>query len=374
MGEKNIKERGIIMLKFKIRPFDVLFLGSGRPFNLGDTAISLFPPLPHTLAGAICSKMYHSRKISPSRVLKAIYGPFLFNEKENLIYFPKPTEIYRGRKKEGKVDKIYLLKFFDRDTKVFKAENTNKPEEVDNLAVYCGSEEIEPFKGFISTEGLKCWLEGRKMNKNDIKTTEEIFKEEKRVGIKQDISVHTVVQEDGLYRIDFVRLRENWGLVFWVNFNYGDKNMEKANLKNDEDILEIFNSDIKVLKLGGEMRAVSYEVEVDERSQFFKLFKQPELKKGDTIKILFLTPGVYERFIPQISGVKIISIVSDGYLNVGLHSLYLSKYKLMKKALLPGTVIYGTVENEKEVSNLWLSSSDGLNGFIGSNLIIYGKV
>ena len=40
--------------------------------------------------------------------------------------------------------------------------------------------------------------------------------------------------------------------------------MEKANLKNDEDILEIFNSDIKVLKLGGEMRAVSYEVEVDE--------------------------------------------------------------------------------------------------------------
>jgi len=364
------------MLKFKIRPFDVLFLGSGRPFNLGDTAVSLFPPSSHTLAGAICSKIYHEREVNPSRVLKTVYGPFFLfsNEKEKLIYFPKPFDIYKGRKKEGKIQEVYLLRPFNRNARVFKPENTNKPGGIDTLAVYYGSEEVESFNGFISQEALKNWLEGRKIGKDDVKMPQEIFEEERRVGIKQDTSVHTVVQEDGLYRIDFVRLRENWGLVFWVNFNYGDKNMEKANLKNDEDILEIFNSDIKVLKLGGEMRAVSYEVEVDERSQFFKLFKQPELKKGDTIKILFLTPGVYERFVPQISGVKIISIVSDGYLNVGLHSLYLSKYKLMKKALLPGTVIYGTVENEKEVSNLWLSSSDGLNGFIGSNLIIYGKV
>ena len=217
------------MLKFEVKPFDVLFLGSGRPFHVGDTAVSIFPPLPHTLAGAICSKIYHERKINPSRVLKRIYGPFLHfsSGKEKLIYFPKPFDICRGRKKEEKIQEVYLLRPFERNTRVFKPENTNKPEEIDNLAVYYGSEEVEPFKGFVSQGGLKDWLEGRKINKDDIKTPQEIFKEEKRVGIRQDVSVHTVVQEDGLYRIDFVRLKENWSLVFWVNFNYGDKNMEK---------------------------------------------------------------------------------------------------------------------------------------------------
>jgi len=364
------------MLKFEIKPFDVLFLGSGKPFHVGDTAVSIFPPLPHTLAGAICSKIYHERKINPSRVLKRIYGPFLHfsSGKEKLIYFPKPFDICRGRKKEEKIQEVYLLRPFERNTRVFKPENTNKPEEIDNLAVYYGSEEVEPFKGFVSQGGLKDWLEGRKINKDDIKTPQEIFKEEKRVGIRQDVSVHTVVQEDGLYRIDFVRLKENWSLVFWVDFNYEDKDMERVNLKNDEDVVEIFDSGMKVLKLGGEMKTVCYKVEIDEKLQFFKLFKQPKLKKGDVVKILFLTPGIYRRFVPQISGIKIIGMVSDDYLNVGLYSYYLGRYKLMKKALPPGTVVYGEVESEKEVGGLWFSSSNGLNGFIGSNLIIYGKM
>jgi len=364
------------MLKFEIKPFDVLFLGSGKPFQVGDTAISIFPPLPHTLAGAICSKIYHEREINPSRVLKTIYGPFLLfsNDKEKLIYFPKPLDIYRVRKKEEKIQEVYLLRPFNRNAGVFKPENTNKLGEIDTLAVYYGSEEVEPFNGFISQEGLKNWLEGRKIDRDDVKMPQEIFEEERRIGIKQDTSVHTVVQEDGLYRIDFVRLRENWGLVFWINFNYGDENMEKANLKSDEDVFEIFDSDIKVLKLGGEMKTVCYKVEIDEKSQFFELFKQPELEEGDAVKILFLTPGIYGRFVPQISGIKIMGIVSDDYLNAGLHSYHLGRYKLMKKALPAGTVIYGEVKSEKEVSNLWFSSSNGSNGFVGSNLIIYGKV
>ncbi len=33
------------MIKFTLTPYDVLFFGSGRPFNRGDVVASIFPPL-----------------------------------------------------------------------------------------------------------------------------------------------------------------------------------------------------------------------------------------------------------------------------------------------------------------------------------------
>ncbi|RKX58202.1 MAG: type III-B CRISPR module-associated protein Cmr3 [Thermodesulfobacteriota bacterium] len=349
------------MIKFKIEPFDVLFFGSGRPFNLGDTASSIFPPLPHTLAGAISSKIYE-KGIKDYRVLKKIIGPFLFNEDEKKFYFPKPADICRKRKEKN--GNIYLLSLFKGNTRLFKSENTNKPGEIDIFSVYYGSEQIEFFKGFISKEGLKDWLEGKIIDKKEIKLADEIFKEEKRIGIKQDMSFHTVVELHGLYRIDFIRLKENWSLVLWVEFD-----CEVLN-KNEDEIFNFFNDSVKVLKLGGEMKAVRYEIE---KVNGFNFFEKPKLENNDIIKILFLTPGIYDSFIPKIDGVEIKSIICEGYLNVGLHSLRLNKKRVMKKSLPSGTVIYGQVEDKEKVKNLWLSSSDGSNGFIGSNLIIYGK-
>jgi len=41
------------MIKLEISPFDVLFFGDGKPFNMGGTAKSMALPMPHTVAGAI---------------------------------------------------------------------------------------------------------------------------------------------------------------------------------------------------------------------------------------------------------------------------------------------------------------------------------
>jgi len=58
------------MLKFIIKPYDVLFFGSGRPFNRGDVVVSAFPPHPNTFASAICSKIYQFKNIDISRNFK----------------------------------------------------------------------------------------------------------------------------------------------------------------------------------------------------------------------------------------------------------------------------------------------------------------
>jgi len=206
------------MLKFVIQPFDVLFFRDARPFNVGDTARSIFPPFPHTFAGAICSVIY--QQVKDPQILKNVYGPFLYCESENKIYFPKPADIYSERKKEEKTEKLFSLKLSDdADFSLFKFDNANKPNDIARMPLYKGQEEVEPFEGLISEDGLQKWINGDVVDKSEIKTFKEIFEYEERVGIKQNLATHTVVEEDGLYRIKFLRLKDGWKFVFYAEFD-----------------------------------------------------------------------------------------------------------------------------------------------------------
>lgn len=67
------------MLKFTIKPLDVLIFGSGKPFNMGGVADSIFPPFPHSFASAVFAKFYSETKIAIANdkgIYKAVYGPF----------------------------------------------------------------------------------------------------------------------------------------------------------------------------------------------------------------------------------------------------------------------------------------------------------
>jgi len=359
------------MLKFKIKPYDVLFFGSGKPFNLGDTARSIFPPFPHTFAGAICSKIYWKYKIDITKILKDVYGPFLYNEKDKKIYFPKPADIYTEKKEKD--DKIYLLKFKNENHKLFNPKNTNKPNPIENFAVYFGDKEVEGFEGFISQDGLKEWLNGKIPDKNEILKFGDVFEHENRVGIKQEMSYHTVVQEDGLYRIDFLRLKDNWSFVFWVDFD--DNELKKVGL-DENKILDLFNKEPKALKLGGEMRSAYYEVEISDIKNL--LGQALKVNQGDIIKILFLTPATFSNsgnnILPSISGIKIKSLVSNGFVNLAIDSKGLGLNKFVKKGLKAGSVIYAEVDNNFSHNSFWLKFLERDKNFIGSNLVIYGKV
>ncbi len=88
------------MISFILNPFDVLFFGSGKPFNIGSQdTISIFPPFPHTLASSICSAVYHHKGIDVDQILKSVYGSFL--EYKGKVYFPKPLDIL-NKKRRGK--------------------------------------------------------------------------------------------------------------------------------------------------------------------------------------------------------------------------------------------------------------------------------
>jgi len=364
------------MIMFKLKPFDVLYFGSGKTLSVATSVKSIFPPYPHTIAGAICSKIHKKTGIDVSQILKYIYGPFLFNEAENQIYFSIPADIYKVRKSE-KLEKIFFIEPLWNFLKLFNPENTNKPIYVNTLAVYKGSNEIEPIdNGLISKNGLKYWLEGKKteIENKDIKTFENVFEYENRIGIKQKIETHTVAGEDSVFRISFLRLKDNWAFIVLVKFNYENEELQKANLDNDEKMLDFFNDEINILKLGGEMKNVYYKVEkVGDIKDIFH-FEKPNLSQGDKIKLLFLTPGVFEGDILKIKGLKVLTIILHNYVNLGLSSpCFLRKYNFIKRAYPPGSVIYAEVEDKDEVKKLWLNPSDGSNNFIGSNLIIYTK-
>lgn len=355
------------MLKFVIKPFDVLFFRDTRPFNIGGVVSSIFPPFPHTFAGAISAIIFQDLKVSNREFLKKIYGPFLYNEKQNKTYFPKPADIYKEKKKM-RVEKIFSLKLHDdSNLSLFKFENSNKPEDIERLPIYLGPEEIEGFNGFISEEGLQKWINGQEVALQDIVMFEDIFEYESRVGIKQDITTHTVVEEDGLYRIKFLRLKQDWSFVFYAEFN---TELLPKEYQDENKIKEFYESrELKVLKLGGEMKTAFYRVEIEDIRE---RFKKPVLNEDGHFKVLFLTPATFNSgLFPEGNGIKVISVLIDGFINI---SIYSDGKKSSKRGIKSGSVFYLRRTEDINMDDYWFAEFLRNNHFFGSNLVVYGKL
>jgi len=368
------------MIKFTLTPYDVLFFGSGRPFNRGDVVNSIFPPHPTTFSGAICSRIYSYKNINVVSILNAVYGPFI--EKQGEIYFPKPQNIYGERKKKD-FEEFFVVEPININLKLFDPVNTNKKPEFQTLPVYKGIKEIESFNGFISISGLKKWLNNEKIDKEDILLFKDIFENEPRVGISVDPSLYSVGgSEDALYRIGFLRLKENIKFVFWVEFNFSDKELEKVGLNDEDKIIEFFNKGLKVLKLGGEMKNVSYEVDKNDFKKWIirELKIKPDLniKQGEKIQVLFLTYGVFDF---QINGFQIYSTCFGNYEIVGINSKSLGTKT--KRAFPPGTILWLESKNDKNISSISFlvknqndydfKEPKGNQDFIGTNLVLVIK-
>jgi CRISPR-associated protein Cmr3 len=392
------------MLKFTLKPYDVLFFGSGKPFNRGDVVSSSFPPHPNTLASAIYSKLYHSNMIDESvvnnpNVIKAVYGPFI--QKGEKIYFPKPHNIY-GKRKQKDLEKVFIInipkeKTSENETsekkfKLFDSSNTNKPEAIESLPVYIGNEEVEPFNGFISTEGLRKYFNGGEIDaKSDILLYESnneqksIFKRESRIGISVDSSSNSVNSEDALFRVEFLRFLEDVKLVFWVDFNL---NGGIKNINEHQKLVEFFNENPKSLKLGGEMKNVSYEVEEDDFNKIIDdlgLSKSITVEPSNILKVVFLTYGVFDEPIGmiKINEFKTLSACFNGYDFIGIN-LKRMKQRKIKRALPPGSVIWLKSTTKKTLNNptfifgkggnYEFYFAEGKQEFIGTNLVLLKEV
>lgn len=356
------------MIKFTLIPFDVLFFGSSKPFNLNvQEAISIFPPFPSTLASAICGKIFSERKIDVSGILKKIYGPFL--EKDKKILFPKPLDILiEKKKKDGEISMVKLFNNF----KLINPSYTDTQELKEILWENKKGKEFGVFEGFITLEGLKKWLKNQDVGKEDVIFQKDIFEFESRIGIKMDYSKNVTKGEDALYRIDFIKLKDDVKIIFYVEFNFENEELKKCKLENEEKVYDFFkNSEIKILKLGGEMRNVRYDCESKDIKREFEFCIPDDVKENDIIKILYLTPGFLEKnFSYEILNGSIKTT------NLGmLRKNYINRKMVIKKirrGLKEGSVIYAKVRNSEKLKEIWLNPDEG--DFIGSNLRIYAKI
>jgi len=373
------------MLKFTFTPYDILFFGSGRPFNRGDVVDSVFPPFPHTFAGAITSKF---KKFADINILKTVYGPFIQNDSK--IYFPKPQNIYSKRKKMD-LKKFFVVKPLKVNLNLFDPKNTNKPEKIETFPTYIGTENIEAFDGFISIEGLKKWLNDLEIDKNTILGYKDIFEKEPRVGISIDPTFYSIgSRDDALYRIEFLRLKEDFKLVFWAEFNFSN-GLQNAGLEDYEKVYDFFNSTPRALKLGGEMKNIHYNVEQNDFKEYIiknlEIEEKINLNKGNKIKLLFLTYGIFDFYdpsenIPVIEGFKMYSSCYGNYKIVALNSKNFGTKT--KRAYPPGTVFWLESNNEESTINsisffiknnrhYYLGEPKGRQDFIGANLLLIKK-
>ncbi|MCX7759112.1 MAG: type III-B CRISPR module-associated protein Cmr3 [bacterium] len=348
------------MIRFIIKPIDVLFFGSGRPFNLGDVAKSNFPPYTHTFAGAI-SAIFN---LSDPQIIANIYGPFLYNQKDNQTYFPKPANIYKRRKKEN-LDKIFTIDpVIEEDFMFFKYKNTNIPDEVEYLCLDTTGEELEPFQGIISEQGLRKWIKSGNPDLSEIKSFNEVFEYESRIGIKLEPNKDTVVDEDGLYRINFIRMKEEWSFLVYVKFNksntdllsktgYKEKDQEGNEEKLENEILNYLNKNKNGIKLGGEMKNAHYKIDIVKDP--FANFQFPNVNNSKYIKILFLNHSLID--IHNLDGLKTISYINNGYSNLVIYSDKMKMKKFGFRTINPGTVVYVTPnQNNSDLKKFWFKN------------------
>lgn len=382
------------MLKFIIKPVDVLFFGDGKPFNLGGLGESIFPPFPNSIASAIFAKIYAKTNITGD-VYKAVYGPFLEKVSEKVseeepYYFPAPANIIKQKdgkdqanmieqkdgknKKDGKNEIIEQkvggkkIIIYDRikSSKLVKVENTDLGDRVEYISwIKPKSEEknnqistqkYEPFRGFISLKGLKSWYNSGSIDETDLLTETDVFDIEDRVSIHMDDYTGTVKEEDGLYKVRFIRLKEEFRLVFWVEFKEEHK----------KKIIEILNKSPKVLKIGGEAKTAFYDIEEHNFKDLFKdLTFNPNEKCEKTCTILFLTPGVFEgknSILEQFKGIKYACLT--GYTLLSINSRNYGNRFI--RAVNPGSLFVIENESLNELITFYKPSKE----FIGANLVL----
>ncbi len=355
------------MMKFTVTPHDLLYFGSGKPFNFGAQNMqTAFPPFPHTFAGAISTKLADELGIEKKEIIKTLFGPFV--SYKDKIYIPKPLDLLKEKKKieNFEIETLTLKK----QIPFINLQDTDLNDKIIGLLwLDDDQKDFEMFNAFLDLDGLIKWFNNEKINKSNILDKNELFFYESRIGIKMDYHINTVEGDDSLFRINFLRLKEDVSFIYFIDFNY--EYFNPSNIKDDEKLEEFLNNKMKIVKFGGEMRTAYYDCENKNFNSFLNMEK-PILQNGDLIKIYFFTPyilekaNIWEEF--KDYGEFITGATSS--ITLGYNSKHYKKCS--QQAIAAGSVIYLKVTNSQNVENLWLKPKSG--AFIGSNLMIYTKI
>jgi len=360
------------LIRFELNPYDILLFRDGRPLGLGGRAYSIFPPFPSTFQGALRAKLWANQDfpdfekdwLNSENPTLEFYGSFL--KKGDEIFFPLPANILKKIKKE----EIQAVSIPIKESKFIKSENTNI--EIEKLPWVYTDKDVELASGFISLSELKNWLlKESYLPTSGIVFLKDIFSYEERIGIRMEYSLHTVKKEDGLFGMRFIKLENSVSFLFWI----------KAE-KNENILKQIFESPPEVIILGGERKTANYKVKED---SFFDLFSnlkdkiKAKVKENKTLKVLFLTPAIFNSWKPEnnvFNKLELISCVLGRPLDIGGWDLKENRPKPMRKAIPAGSVFWFRVKkkkNSEEVfENLWLKFNSRYESKLGFGLTVVG--
>ena len=333
------------MSYIQIKPHSSFFLGSGKPFNMGqdDWTDSLLLPTPSTIFGAIFSilykkyphiqekVLYKNQTIEPTDYLE-IENIYLYNKKNGRVLLPAPLDLFID---ENKIfDENYISDIITSDSiKRFEFVVPNTDRDAKRAENY-----------FIDISDL-----GEIPNK--LYSFDDFATIESKVGIAIDKTTKTT-KESMLYRIDLTQfIDEDW--TFLVKYKTKDVELNKSG----------------IIKLGGEGKLATYSL-IDEPTTITNHNQKLKLKEENEFKIYFSTPAIFEKgwIFDVNSNFEILSASIGKYISIGGFDMKKREAKTMYKAIPSGSIYLikinqqvSTIEELKEI--LSIQSIDSKRGF-----------
>jgi CRISPR-associated protein Cmr3 len=199
---------------------DTLFFRDGTPFHLGETFFlqqkSLFPPMISTLQGAIRTSL--ARAVGWSEMDKASKWP-----KDEIGDFESLGKLQlRGPYLAWKGNRIYPLplvlcgKGKQASSWILPGEAVECDLGDEVYLPYVASSQDRPLTAWVTETGLQKVLQHKFPSEQEVLLPSELWKEERRIGIKRENATHQV--EDGhLYATNHIRPMKDLRIVVEVD-------------------------------------------------------------------------------------------------------------------------------------------------------------
>ncbi len=335
----------------KITPNDTLFFRSGRPFSMGSEtwAEHIFPPYPSTIYGALRTFLIFERGdlkdfkqgkykdigTPDEKGTMKITGPFIFNFKHNIIYFPAPLDLVMEKGYKGN-NKLLLL------SKIKKPDIFYTEYKIEETLIYQGKGEVESTEAYLDNITLKEYLQRGKKEYNFIQKN-EFYETELKIGIaREDITLSS--KENCICRVPMIRLKKNYSFLAKID---GIESMPENGL----------------FTFGGEGKTINFE-KINENPLKDLENMNFELKDG-IFKIYLATPAIFKKgWLPgwinaetldgEKDGIKLklIACAIGKFIRIGGWDMAKNEPKSMYKAVPAGSVYYFKVLNGVSLENI----------------------
>lgn len=346
----NIKIEKMSEGSIELTSLDTLFFRDGKPFTMGveSWADTTFPPTPSVLYGSLRTayfsqnmnifqdrlndNSFNSDKDNTSKLeITGIY----YKIKDGSCCLPLPMDYMRKKGNKKNDDKTHLIP-------LVKLNGNNLYRDIDfEYALNVPDDYENVSDALIEVGDFNRYLMGKNANEIEVKELEKYKYKEPKVGISR--SRITLSSEDHeLYRVGMTRMKD---LSFVIDFKE----------------LELNNSGL--MKLGGEGKAVSYNIQ-----KYTEKIDQPKFTNDEKMfKLIITTPAVFkngwlpswidrvnlEGIIPETDiQVKLVAASCNKSIVIGGFDMVKRKPKPMRKAVAPGSVYYFRVENGGDINEI----------------------